>query len=334
MWGILFILIISFIVTLITTPLLREIALKKNIVDQPDSSLKIHIKPIPYLGGVAMFLGISVSLIFAVFHLDFDRRLLFQIEITLFLIMVLGLLDDVFNIKQNYKFVIQILVSLFLVTSGLRIASIPVVYISIPLSIFYIIGACNALNLLDGLDGLASGITAIATSFFCILFLIKGDDFGLMLSICLLGVCLAFLIYNFSPAKIFMGDAGSMLLGLMLAILMIRYSSKPYDFINFVSPIVICGVPIFDTALTYLRRYLNNRPIFPGDRSHFYDQLVDRGLTAKKTVFISYALGVVFGLAALIINYIPLIPSILTIIALISTLSVFILKMKMLRMEE
>jgi UDP-GlcNAc:undecaprenyl-phosphate GlcNAc-1-phosphate transferase len=334
MWNYPVVFMISFIITVITTPLVKKIALNTNIVDQPDSSLKIHREPIPYLGGIAIFLGIIPASIFAQFQFDFDKALLFRVEIAIFLIMVLGLLDDILDIKQNYKFIVQILTGLFLVICGLRISSIPFLYLTAPLSIFYVIGACNALNLLDGLDGLACGITAISAFFLSVLFLIKADDFGLVLSVSLLGACLAFLIYNFSPARIFMGDAGSMVLGLMLAILMIRYSSIPYGFVDFVSPILVCGIPIFDTGITYLRRYLNNRPIFPGDRSHFYDRLVDRGFTVKQTVIISYALGVVLGSIAILINYAPLISSVLVILALLVSLFFAVIRMNMLKMQE
>lgn len=334
MWNYPVVFMISFIITVITTPLVKKIALNTNIVDQPDSRLKIHREPIPYLGGIAIFLGIIPASIFAQFQFDFDKALLFRVEIAIFLIMVLGLLDDILDIRQNYKFIVQILTGLFLVICGLRISSIPFLYLAAPLSIFYVIGACNALNLLDGLDGLACGITAISAFFLSVLFLIKADDFGLVLSVSLLGACLAFLIYNFSPARIFMGDAGSMVLGLMLAILMIRYSSIPYGFVDFVSPILVCGIPIFDTGITYLRRYLNNRPIFPGDRSHFYDRLVDRGFTVKQTVIISYALGVVLGSIAILINYTPLISSVLVILALLVSLFFAVIRMNMLKMQE
>lgn len=308
-----------------------RIAHKINIVDRPDNELKTHKKPIPYLGGLAIFIGIIGALLLAQFQFGFEMKLLLPIAIGMFSIMLLGLLDDIFNIKQNYKFVIQIIIGIFFVFFCLQIGTIPFLSVAIVLSVFYIVGACNALNLLDGLDGLASGNSGISALFFVILFFIKQDSFGLVLSVALLGACLAFLIYNFEPAKIFMGDAGSMLLGFVLAILMIRYSSKPYKILDFISPILICGVPIFDTGITYLRRFLNKKPIFPGDRSHFYDQLIDRGFSVKHTVLISYAIGIIFGIVSVIISFIPLIPALLIVSVFLFILAIVIVKMKLLK---
>lgn len=126
-----------------------------------------------------------------------------------------------------------------------------------------------------------------------------------------------------------MGDAGSMLLGFMLAVLMIRFSSKPYHIQEFISPILICGVPVCDTGLTYLRRFINKKPIFQGDSSHFYDQLVDRGFTVKHTVLISYILGIILGIIGVIIALIPIIPAIIVVAVLFLILSFFVFKIKM-----
>jgi UDP-GlcNAc:undecaprenyl-phosphate GlcNAc-1-phosphate transferase len=325
-------LLISFLTTLIATPIVKKIALCNNIFDSPDDILKIHTQPIPYLGGIAIYAGINAASLFGFSKCDMNAALFVTIFTAVSLIMCLGLVDDIYDIKQGWKFMVQIAIGVSFISFGTRINTFPLIYISVPVSVLYIIGVCNSLNLLDGLDGLAAGNTAISALFFSILFFIKGDQTGLVLSFALLGACVAFLIYNFMPAKIFMGDAGSMLLGFMLAILMLRYSSTPFDYKEFICPILICGVPIFDTGLTYLRRYINRRPIFPGDRSHFYDQLVNKGFSIKATVLISYALSVLLGIFALIINFASFFIFIILFFCLCLCAFRYVTKMKMLRM--
>jgi len=286
--------------TFVLTPIMTKIAFRANILDRPSNDLKVHRKPIPYMGGIAILLGILISLSFAYVRLSLDRLHYWGLLSSAVFISSLGLLDDLFDIKQIYKFLLQILVAAMLVLIGYRVGTIPVTIVAIPLTMFFIVGACNALNLLDGLDGLAAGNSAIAALFFLVLFLIKGDHFGTSLSLSLLGASTAFLFFNYNPASIFMGDAGSMLIGLILSILMIRSSSSANDYISFFISVLICGVPVFDTALTYIRRYINKKPIFLGDRSHFYDQLIDKGFSLKTTVGIGYLLGIIFGVIALL----------------------------------
>ncbi len=326
--------IISFVLTLLFTPIMKKIAFKANVLDNPNCNLKVHKKPIPYLGGVALFLGTLIAMIIANYQISFSMMFFWGVICASIIITSLGLIDDVFDLKQKIKFAVQIILAIGLVCTGLRVETFPFSLIAIPLTIFYIIGSCNAFNLLDGLDGLAIGISAISSLFFFVLFLNINDIFGVTLSLSIFGSCVAFLVYNFNPASIFMGDAGSMFLGLMLSVLMIRYTKTPFEYKSFLISIMVCGVPIFDTALTYTRRYINNKPIFPGDRSHFYDQLVDRGFSVRHTVFISYALGFVFGVVGVIINVIPLIPAFLIVSILFLILAVFVVKMKMLKMES
>jgi UDP-GlcNAc:undecaprenyl-phosphate GlcNAc-1-phosphate transferase len=326
------ILITSFSITILFTPVAKRIAFMANVLDNPVNELKIHKKPIPYLGGIALLLGVLISLSIAGLWFSFNQTYLWGILASTIVITFLGLLDDLFDIKQTYKFVAQLLIASGIVYIGFRVGTFP--YIAIPLTIFYIIGACNALNLLDGLDGLAAGVSAISSLFFFLLFLMNNDTFGIILSLSLFGACAAFLFYNFNPASIFMGDAGSMLLGIMLSILMIRYSETPFDFKSFFTAILICGVPVFDTALTYLRRYLNNKPIFPGDRSHFYDQLIDRGFPVKKTVLISYSIGILFGIIALIMRGTSDLSAFIIFISILFALFVIVMKMDMLRIRK
>ena len=329
----LIVLAISFMVTLLATPIARKAAFMTGIVDRP-GSLKVHRKPVAYLGGVAILLGIASGLLAAGRYLGMSEAPLRGLLAVSALVTGLGLLDDIMDIKQTYKFFAQILLAVAVIYAGFRVNVFPAAYIAVPLTAFCVIGACNAMNLLDGLDGLAAGVSGISGVFFLILFLRTGDGFGILLSFALVGACLAFLIFNFNPASIFMGDAGSMLLGLTLSILIIRYSSTPYDLRSFLMAIIVCGVPIFDTALAYARRYINNRPIFPGDRSHFYDQLVDIGIPARKTVLISYLMALAFGAAALLMSAFSGAAAFVIFLCILSAVLFAVLRMKMLRIVK
>jgi len=296
----------AFLTTLAATPIARKAAVAFGVYDRPENELKVHKKPIPYLGGLAILAGLALPMFAVIRNMPSEPMLLTGLCIAAALITILGVLDDIYDIKQHYKFFIQIAVALGLVAAGFRVEVLPLLPFVIIITVFLIVGVSNALNLFDGLDGLASGVTAIAAIFFFIIFAAKGDILGMTLAASLAGACLGFLVFNFNPASIFMGDAGSMLIGLMLAVLMIRNATAAYDFTSFFASILICGVPILDTTLAFTRRYLNKKPIFTGDRSHIYDQLVDRGFSVRRTAFACYALGAVFGIAALFLRTLPM----------------------------
>jgi len=329
----LFVFAAAFLTTLVATPIARKAAMVFGIYDRPENELKVHKKPIPYLGGLAILAGLLVPLSLAGRSFPSAPFLLPGLYLAATVITLIGVLDDVFDIKQRYKFFIQIVIALALVSAGFRVEVIPFFPLAVIISVFFIVGASNALNLLDGLDGLASGVTAIAAIFFFIIFTAKGDITGMVLSASLAGATMAFLVFNFNPASIFMGDAGSMLLGLMLAVLMIWNIRVAYDFTSFFVSILVCGVPIFDTALAFTRRYLNNRPIFPGDRSHFYDQLVDRGFSVKKTAVTSYALGAILGAAALFLRVLPTLWGFVFFVLVVAGLAAIVMKLRMLTIE-
>ncbi len=323
----------AFAVTLAATPAARKAAMVLGVYDMPENELKVHKKPVPYLGGLAIFAGLAAGAALAGRFFDLDAVLITGLFVCAALITAVGALDDIFDIKQRYKFFIQIALALGLTASGFITEVIPFVPAAAALSVFFIVGASNALNLLDGLDGLAAGVTAVAAFFFFVVFAGKGDVTGMALSASLGGASLAFLVFNFNPASIFMGDAGSMLLGLMLAVLMIWNARAAYDFSSLFVSILICAVPIFDTALAFTRRYLNNRPIFPGDRSHFYDQLVDRGFSVRKTALTSYLLGGVFGAAALFVGTLPVFWGLAVFAAVICASGAAAMKLRMLTIE-
>ncbi len=290
-----YILIISFLLTYLTLPLIIKFASKSNLCDIPNGDyLKVHQLPVPNIGGMGIFFGFLCALLAGVFLIGQGQRELWGVFVGSLVVLSLGFWDDIKNISPYIRFAGQTLAALILVFVGIKVRFIPFNYIIIPLTIFYVLGAINAINLLDGLDGLASGVVGIISLGFLALSIQRGNSFGIVLSLALMGSVLGFLPYNFNPASIFMGNSGSTFLGYILAVLTINFTSRPYDIVWFIIPVIIMGVPVFDTAFAIIRRYKNKRPLFIGDRSHFYDRLMDKGLAVRKTVLVCYGIQAVF----------------------------------------
>jgi len=312
--------IVSLVVTLVAVPIVRRIAAACAIYDRPDGGLKPHSRPIPYLGGVAMYLGWLTACLCGAALQPGLRDGLLLVAAAGTLLMLTGLIDDVRALSPAVRLVAQALAACLLLMGGIGTgivepsisplfgASVPAWLAEGPLPLalgglfcfLVIAGACNATNLIDGLDGLCAGVLGIAAIGFLLLSEQRPErlaDAAWMMPACLatgfLGVCLAFLWYNFNPASIFMGDSGSLLLGFNAAVLLILLANGA-SWRGGIAGVGVFGVPSFDTALALARRWLNGRPLFVGDRSHFYDQLRDRGWSVRRTVLACYALGVVF----------------------------------------
>lgn len=362
----------SLAVSLLATPLCRRYALKKNIVDRPDDWLKPHRKPIPYFGGVAIFLGWAAGIIWALVLLDtapveviepsasasMDRKMMIGILIAGGAIMLLGLFDDLRLASPWVKLMGGAAVALLLVIAGLGDDTIVillrstgihvrelqgwlVLVYSIPLTVLIVLGACNATNLIDGVDGLCSGVLGIIAAGFLVLavnlHMWRGwhpwDSQRVVLSLAMMGAALGFLPYNRNPAKVFMGDAGSMLLGLNCAVILLLFAKSATMRWMF-GAIMVFGLPLADTALALARRWRNQKPIMLGDRSHFYDQLIDRGWPVKRVVKVSYALAVVFALLGCVVIFLRLRYLVLLYALVVLAIAVTIKKFKMVRLES
>ena len=328
------IILLSLISSFFFIPIFRNLAVRFKLFDTPSTSIKIQERPIPYLGGIAILCGFILSMIYANYLFSFNGTYYWGLIFVAIIISMFGLIDDIFDIKQNTKFLTVLLIALGVALWGIRVEVFPPSYIAIPITVFYIVGACNALNNLDGLDGLAAGVSTISSAFFLLLFFESRDLFGISVSLSLIGACLAFLKFNFYPASIYMGDAGSTLLGFITAILMLRYSRIPYDAKSFLIPILISGVPIFDTAITIIRRIIHKKPIFPGDRGHFYDRLVQRGISMRRTVLLSYGVGLFFGLFALLMKAASDLMAMLIFISVLIIVSIVSIKLDLLEIGK
>ena len=300
--------LLSFFPSLFLTPIMRALGSKIRIIDRP-GELSIHAQPIPRIGGLAIVISflVAVSLGF-VFSGPFGlgwKHQLWGVLAGGVLIFIVGFFDDVKQLPARTKFLGQLLAAAVVVFSGLKVGVFPLVYVSVFLTIFYLVGGANAMNLMDGMDGLAAGLSSIASFFFAIISIIQTNTIGVILSVALLGASLGFLPHNFPRARIFMGDSGSLFLGFILASLAILFTSKPYNFVWLIIPILIFGLPVVDTSLAIVRRVVWRQNIFSGDRKHIYDQLMDQGLSQKQTVFVCYGLGFLFGTTALLLQFIP-----------------------------
>jgi UDP-GlcNAc:undecaprenyl-phosphate GlcNAc-1-phosphate transferase len=297
----------SAFLALVTTPIIIKVARKINAVDRPGVRT-VHVRPIPRIGGVALFLS-TIPLIVAVLFLDNHIGQAFRSArmplIALFgsatFIFLVGLVDDLRGLPARFKFIAELLAAGSLCLVGVHISSISITeqwtlrlgLLSCPLSLLWIIGITNAVNLSDGLDGLATGISAITCGVIVIFALQSGNVIMSVFILAILGSLTSFLIFNFNPAKIFLGDCGSLFLGYIIASSSILCSMKSSALVGLALPVLALGVPIFDTLFSMLRRFLERRSIFSPDRSHFHHKLIDLGLRQRHVVLLIYIMTVV-----------------------------------------
>jgi UDP-GlcNAc:undecaprenyl-phosphate GlcNAc-1-phosphate transferase len=286
------------------TPLVRGLALRYRVVDYPNQR-KVHAAPVPYLGGLAIYLGFVAALLTVP---PLPHRLLVLLGGST-LILLLGMADDLWDLPAKAKFGGQVAVALLVALLGLRIQGLTnpfggyldLGWGSIPLTVLWFVSLTNVMNLVDGLDGLAAGVAAIAAGAVSVVALDKGQDLVALATLALSGAAAGFLPHNFSPAKIFMGDAGSMFLGFTLAGIAVQGALKGAATIALIIPVVALGVPVFDTACAIIRRFQNGQPIYVPDRQHLHHRLLALGLTPRQAVVLLYLLSLALGSAAVFI---------------------------------
>ena len=303
----LFAFILALAISFACTPAVRMLAIKIKAVDVPKDNRRMHKVPIPRMGGLAIFAGFLVSVLFFV-PLGTEFR---SILIGALILVVLGIIDDIVALKPKTKFAGQIIAALIPALSGVSIHGIVNPFVpgqystlgifSIPLTVIWIVGITNAVNFIDGLDGLACGVSAIATVTMFIIAVLFGETYIALMMAALAGACLGFLPYNMNPAKIFMGDTGSMFLGYTLATVSIQGLFKFYAVISFAVPFILLGLPIFDTGFAIVRRLLKGQSPLQADRGHVHHRLIDLGFDQKQSVAILYAFSALMGLTAVIL---------------------------------
>lgn len=297
--------VVSFLTVLVTTPFVIKLAVKIGATDKPNAR-KVHSKIMPRMGGLAIFFGVIAGY----FAGGVYNEKVTAITVGAILIIIIGMLDDKYELSAKVKFAGQLVVAGIIVGSGLTIDLLTIPYIgnfdlgmwSFPITVFWIVAITNAINLIDGLDGLSAGISAIGIATIAVLALLAGKMLILTLSLILLGSTLAFLVFNFHPAKIFMGDTGALFLGYSIAILSLLGLYKSVTLFSFLVPIIILGVPIFDTTFAIIRRIVNKKPISAPDKSHLHHRLLDLGLSHRGTVLAIYGFGILFSVSAILVS--------------------------------
>lgn len=303
---------------LVCTPLCRLLAIALGVVDHP-SERKVHVQPIPYLGGMAMFAGAVAGCVYIRYGAP---ELLYAQSIqpsllALFCVAacfhVLGLIDDAVSLSAALKMVIQIILASVLVSQGFTITQmtspiggvVPLGWTGAVLSVIWILTLVNAINFIDGLDGLAAGVVFFAALANFLISLDPWQNFVCVTSLMLMGACLGFLPYNFYPAKIFMGDAGSLFLGVMLAGGSLASNVKGATVMSLSLPLVILTIPLIDAALTVIRRGRRGVHLFKADREHIHHRLLRLGLSDRSVVLLLYGLCFLLSMAAVLASKLP-----------------------------
>ncbi len=349
----LYIFAFSLILSLILTHLMRRLAVRFKVLAQPSPEKFPLAKPMPLLGGLAIFLSFNLTLLINLGllflfkasprlegfipaeiaeHIPGILKVLPRLTAILFcgfLLTLVGLFDDIREMKPWVKLVSQIFVGIILVSSGVRITLfLPEPFFGGLLTVLWVVGISNAFNLLDNMDGLSCGVGFIAAAVLFAVTLQTGQVFvGLML-VLFLGATLGFLKFNFSPASVFMGDAGSLFIGYMLSLLTVMatfYTTASPTLIPVIMPLLILSVPIFDTVSVVYLRIKQKKPVFRPDKSHFSHRLVKLGMNEKKAVLFIYLLTFIIGLGALLLKHLAFMGSIIVLIQALGIIAIIIL---------
>ncbi len=325
--------VLACLVSVLLTPLVRRVALSRHLFDDHRDARKVHGRPIPRLGGVAIAAGFYAPLLGLLIQGSVVGSMFYAVgwKAVGFMaggvaICLLGLYDDLRGAGAGKKFAVQFAIAAALYFLGFRIQVLSLPFagavslgvLALPFTMLWIVGVINAMNLIDGLDGLAAGValSAVLTTF--IISALRGDPLMMLYMAALGGATLGFLVYNFNPASIFMGDTGSMFLGYVLGVGAIQASQKSSTAVAIIVPLLALGLPIADTLLAMIRRLLAGRPMFSADRGHIHHRLLDAGLSQKQAVLILYAASALFGGAALFVTFASGLQAAIVLVALVT----------------
>jgi UDP-GlcNAc:undecaprenyl-phosphate GlcNAc-1-phosphate transferase len=316
----LFIASVSFVIALLSTPLVARLAVRWGWLDRPDGRRKLHHHPVPTVGGVAVVIAFAI----AAAHLQIVARkpggpadliaIWRPLVASAIVLMLLGLVDDARGVRPLTKLLVQTVVGAYLFACGFRIESVSNPFggpielgaFALPVTLLWLVGMSNALNLIDGLDGLAAGLSLVSTVGLLFAALFTGRLEVALVAAALAGALVGFLPYNFNPARIFLGDCGSLPVGLVLAAIAVRGSMKASAALVVSLPLLALALPILDVALAIVRRFVRRKPVFVGDHDHIHHRLVELGLTPRRAVITLYAVGMLFTVLALAIAIGPM----------------------------
>ena len=308
--------VVALLASAIFTRLVRDYSVARRWVSAPSSDRHVHSRPIPRLGGVAIFLTLCCMALLAHWLPGYFGTREFPLSnLTLkilgpaTIIFVLGLIDDFLGLSAYIKFAVQAGAAVFLYCNGLGISQLSTLaghpqlgwLLGLPLTILWVLWITNAFNLIDGLDGLAAGSALFSTLVTCVVALLGHNEVVLILTLALAGAIAGFLRYNFNPASIFLGDCGSLLIGFLISAIAVAGSHKSPTMVAVAIPIVSLGLPILDVAVAVVRRFLSCKRLFDPDREHIHHKLLGRGISHKQTVLVLYGVSACFGLFSLLL---------------------------------
>lgn len=304
---------VAFAVTVLATPVVRRVALARSWTDAPDGERKLHTRTTPSAGGIAIFAGVAVGTLGVGLGLDALELGALGLKPFVFigaaLVMLLGAVDDIKGLGFKTKLAVEILVAFGLLHAGLRVDLSPVPFVgddvylnalySVPVTMLWIVGVMNAVNLIDGIDGLASGVVAIAFASLALAYGLAGDLPLVLLALVFVGALAGFLVHNFNPASIFMGDSGSLFLGYALAVYTLSGPERGEAFVSPVLPLLALGLPLLDTSLSMLRRVVTRRAIMAPDHDHIHHRMSGL-MSTRKAVVSLYGFSAALGLLAVL----------------------------------
>lgn len=295
--------LLAALVSYVLTPYIKKLAFMIGAIDKPDNR-KVHKRIMPRLGGLAIYIAFMIA---AVMSLELTRDII-GILLGGTVIVGVGVLDDKYQLPAKVKLLGQIAAACVLVLFGIKIEWVNnpfggylyTDWLAVPLTVFWVISFTNVVNLIDGLDGLAAGVSAIASVTVILVAVQMGYYHIAVMTAALAGGIIGFLRYNFNPATIFMGDTGSMFIGYMLAAISVYGAVKTAATVALIVPFIALGLPIMDTAFAIMRRYSNGRPIFQPDKGHFHHRLLAMGMSQKKAVLVMYCITAALGIGAVL----------------------------------
>lgn len=309
-------LLVSFSVTTLLVPLFRRLAIRLGIVDRPSLARKVHRRPVPYLGGLAFYLSFLVTVIYIeAWAPTYSFSQFYPMVIIGTCVVLLGVLDDILDIPSGLKLVLELGLVSTLYWFGFRSSeiaspwggSIPLGPLAFFVTPLWIVGVMNAVNFSDGLDGLAAGLVLICALSIMAIAVKNQELFALLVMAYLIGTTVAFLLFNFHPASIFMGDAGALFLGFVLGSATLIEERKGLTVIALTVPLIVMGIPFVDTALSFFRRLqrASKGEFFVGDRDHLHHRLLALGLNQRQVVLTLYYLSAIMGLMAFVLSVVP-----------------------------
>jgi len=307
--------LVSVVVSFVLTRYVRNVAVARGWVAVPVSDRHLHTKPLPRLGGVAIFfafaLAVGLAMLLSLWKpgfVPFTPRVTESVLIPGVLVFLLGVYDDLRGVDAYVKFAVQAVAACILFAFGLQIFDLPVLFgghhqfpwfLSLPLTVLWVLAVTNAFNLIDGLDGLAAGSALFSTLVVFVVALLTHSTFVTVCTLALAGAILGFLRFNFNPATIFLGDCGSLFIGFMLSALALRGAQKAPTAVAVAIPVVSFGLPILETTLSVVRRFISGRPVFTADREHIHHKLLQLGFSHRQVVILLYAVSGLFALLSL-----------------------------------